>query len=84
MIDNEMHEQLNRPGGEPSMPQLKQVWFPGGHINIGGGNPGILYGVGFDFEREFSRAAIRSFNHERHSTLTDWPRTLPHLLHLDV
>ncbi|KAF6815193.1 peptidoglycan binding domain-containing protein [Colletotrichum sojae] len=52
MIDKEMFDQLHRKGsGEPIMPQLKQVWFPGGHINIGGGNPGILYGFPFDFEQ---------------------------------
>lgn len=33
-------------------PDLQQVWFPGGHVNIGGGNPAILSGFSFDFERK--------------------------------
>ncbi|KAK2035490.1 hypothetical protein LX32DRAFT_700288 [Colletotrichum zoysiae] len=33
-------------------PELKQVWFPGTHTNIGGGNPGILHGLPYDYERE--------------------------------
>ncbi|KAL0930047.1 peptidoglycan binding domain containing protein [Colletotrichum truncatum] len=36
---------------QDSKPQLQQVWFPGGHVNIGGGNPAILRGVSFDFEQ---------------------------------
>ncbi|OLN86893.1 hypothetical protein CCHL11_04531 [Colletotrichum chlorophyti] len=46
MIEQEMYKQV----GNYKM-DLKQVWFPGGHINIGGGNTGILYGFPFDFEQ---------------------------------
>ncbi|KAI8236195.1 hypothetical protein K4K55_003949 [Colletotrichum sp. SAR 10_96] len=31
--------------------ELKQVWFPGVHINVGGGNPNILTGDESDFEQ---------------------------------
>ncbi|UQC81938.1 peptidoglycan binding domain-containing protein [Colletotrichum lupini] len=46
LIEREMADQLNG-----DQPELRQVWFPGGHINIGGGNPGLLYGFPFDFEQ---------------------------------
>lgn len=49
LIEREMADQLNG-----DQPELRQVWFPGGHINIGGGNPGLLYGFPFDFERGLS------------------------------
>ncbi|EFQ30835.1 hypothetical protein CGRA01v4_12898 [Colletotrichum graminicola] len=32
-------------------PELRQVWFPGGHVNIGGGNSADLAGFSYDFEQ---------------------------------
>ncbi|KAK1598406.1 uncharacterized protein LY79DRAFT_539081 [Colletotrichum navitas] len=32
-------------------PELRQVWFPGGHVNIGGGNSTSLVGLSYDFEQ---------------------------------
>ncbi|GKT64887.1 peptidoglycan binding domain containing protein [Colletotrichum tofieldiae] len=46
LIETEMAVQLD--GFEPN---LRQVWFPGGHVNVGGGNPTILRGFPFDFEQ---------------------------------
>jgi hypothetical protein len=43
-----MHEQLR-----DSKSELLQVWFPGVHINIGGGNDDLLTDKKSDFEREF-------------------------------
>ncbi|KAJ5011852.1 hypothetical protein K4K57_005078 [Colletotrichum sp. SAR 10_99] len=42
---NEKNQPLDLP------PDLQQVWFPGSHTNIGGGNPGILNGLPFDCEQ---------------------------------
>ncbi|KAF9879505.1 major facilitator superfamily transporter [Colletotrichum karsti] len=46
LIRREMSDQL-----KDDQPTLQQVWFPGSHINIGGGNPGILLGAPFDCEQ---------------------------------
>ncbi|KAF0317060.1 peptidoglycan binding domain-containing protein [Colletotrichum asianum] len=46
LIEREMDDQLG-----DTQPELKQVWFPGSHTNIGGGNPGILMGAPFDCEQ---------------------------------
>ncbi|KAK2010399.1 hypothetical protein LZ32DRAFT_681462 [Colletotrichum eremochloae] len=32
-------------------PELLQVWFPGGHVNIGGGNATMLADFSYDFEQ---------------------------------
>ncbi|KAK1983326.1 hypothetical protein LZ30DRAFT_714609 [Colletotrichum cereale] len=32
-------------------PRLQQVWFPGGHVNIGGGNSTLLINFPYDFEQ---------------------------------
>ncbi|GKT41621.1 uncharacterized protein ColSpa_01802 [Colletotrichum spaethianum] len=47
LIEAEMAVQL-----KDAEPDLRQVWFPGGHVNVGGGNPAILMGFPFDFEQE--------------------------------
>lgn len=47
VVDGEMHEQLRDNRSE-----LLQVWFPGVHINIGGGNDDPLTDKKSDFERE--------------------------------
>ncbi|KAE9580750.1 hypotheticall protein [Colletotrichum fructicola] len=56
MVEREMWDQLkdetstdNRP--KFHKPKLQQVWFPGSHQNIGGGNPGILLGAPYDCEQ---------------------------------
>ncbi|KAF6841184.1 peptidoglycan-binding domain-containing protein [Colletotrichum plurivorum] len=36
---------------EAAVVNLQQVWFPGSHINVGGGNLGILAGLPFDYEQ---------------------------------
>ncbi|KZL85580.1 peptidoglycan binding domain-containing protein [Colletotrichum incanum] len=46
LIEAEMAVQL-----KDVKPNLRQVWFPGGHVNIGGGNPTILRGFPFDFDQ---------------------------------
>ncbi|TDZ38794.1 Uncharacterized protein C8035_v006535 [Colletotrichum spinosum] len=46
LIEREMADQL-----DDDVTELQQVWFPGSHINIGGGNPGILFGAPFDVEQ---------------------------------
>ncbi|KAJ0338355.1 hypothetical protein COL922a_005706 [Colletotrichum nupharicola] len=56
MIDREMWDQLkdeHSPDDKPEFyePKLQQVWFPGSHQNIGGGNPGIFMGAPFDCEQ---------------------------------
>ncbi|TIC97295.1 Uncharacterized protein CH35J_007624 [Colletotrichum higginsianum] len=48
LIESEMAEQLT----ESDESKLLQVWFPGSHINIGGGNPFILWGFPYDCERK--------------------------------
>lgn len=47
LVDAEMHEELG-----DHRPKLLQVWFPGVHINIGGGNDDIITERKGDFERE--------------------------------
>ncbi|KAK1993957.1 hypothetical protein LX36DRAFT_728593 [Colletotrichum falcatum] len=32
-------------------PELRQVWFPGSHVNIGGGNSTLLVDFSYDFEQ---------------------------------
>jgi hypothetical protein len=46
VVDGEMHEQLR-----DSKSDLLQVWFPGVHINIGGGNDDPLTDKKSDFEQ---------------------------------
>ncbi|KAK2036555.1 hypothetical protein LZ31DRAFT_601190 [Colletotrichum somersetense] len=48
MIDFETFYVLKK---KHKKPELKQVWFPGTHTNIGGGNPGILLGLPYDYEQ---------------------------------
>ncbi|KAF4814013.1 hypotheticall protein [Colletotrichum tropicale] len=45
-IARAMYDELQGSNSE-----LVQVWFPGVHINVGGGNPGILTGDESDFEQ---------------------------------
>lgn len=55
LVECEMADQLQvqKDGQlEYVKPNLQQVWFPGSHQNIGGGNPGILLGAPFDCERK--------------------------------
>jgi hypothetical protein len=47
LVDAEMHEEL-----KGSNSKLKQVWFPGHHINIGGGSSDLFEKKLGDFERE--------------------------------
>jgi hypothetical protein len=47
LVDREMYEELK---GIDS--KLLQVWFPGVHINIGGGSDNLLNDWEGDFERE--------------------------------
>lgn len=47
LVDAEMHEEL-----KGSNSKLKQVWFPGVHINIGGGSDDVFKDKLGDFERE--------------------------------
>lgn len=47
MIDCEMYEELKGTDSE-----LLQVWFPGVHINVGGGSDDLLKEWKGDFERE--------------------------------
>ncbi|TQN65420.1 hypothetical protein CSHISOI_10016 [Colletotrichum shisoi] len=47
LIESEMAEQLE----ESDESKLLQVWFPGSHINIGGGNPLVLWGFPCDCEQ---------------------------------
>lgn len=47
VVDGEMYKQLRDNKSE-----LLQVWFPGVHINIGGGNDDLLTDKKGDFERE--------------------------------
>ncbi|KAF3805685.1 hypothetical protein GCG54_00005047 [Colletotrichum gloeosporioides] len=47
-IARTMYDELQGSNSE-----LVQVWFPGVHINVGGGNPNILTGDESDFERKF-------------------------------
>jgi len=52
MISAEMYEQLRSQDPNTFQePELKQVWFPGAHMNIGGGNSLILQGLKFDCEQ---------------------------------
>ncbi|KAI8269318.1 hypothetical protein K4K58_002432 [Colletotrichum sp. SAR11_239] len=54
LVECEMADQLQvqKDGQlEYVKPNLQQVWFPGSHQNIGGGNPGILLGAPFDCEQ---------------------------------
>ncbi|OLN81956.1 hypothetical protein CCHL11_08614 [Colletotrichum chlorophyti] len=48
LIESEMAEML---ATLDEIPDLQQVWFPGTHLNIGGGNIGIIYGTPFDCEQ---------------------------------
>ncbi|KAF6803849.1 peptidoglycan-binding domain-containing protein, partial [Colletotrichum sojae] len=50
MIRSDEDRTMNTPGRNDAM-DLRQVWFPGSHINIGGGNLGIMRGVPFDYEQ---------------------------------
>ncbi|KXJ94960.1 hypothetical protein Micbo1qcDRAFT_230335 [Microdochium bolleyi] len=53
-IDREMHEHINGIGSEYSKgmdSQLLQVWFPGVHINVGGGNEDVLKEKKSDLEQ---------------------------------
>lgn len=54
---NEENRRQNGANGanESGKMDLRQVWFPGSHINVGGGNIGILRGVPFDYERKHRR-----------------------------
>lgn len=47
LVDCEMHDELHGAQSE-----LLQVWFPGYHINCGGGDSDALKGWKGDFERE--------------------------------
>jgi hypothetical protein len=49
VIDCEMYDELQGTDSE-----LKQVWFPGVHINIGGGSDDVLKDWKGDFERKAS------------------------------
>lgn len=50
LVDAEMHEEL-----KGSSSKLKQVWFPGHHINIGGGSNDLFKDKLGDFERELNQ-----------------------------
>lgn len=51
LVNFDMYEQL-----KDSTTDLSQVWFPGVHVNIGGGNESLFKEeVKGDMEREFSR-----------------------------
>lgn len=45
-----MHEQLHKA----TESELIQVWFPGYHTNIGGGNSDLLKNKEVDYERKSS------------------------------
>ena len=50
LVDREMYDQLKETDSN-----LLQVWFPGVHINIGGGSDDLLSeSLKGDFEREFA------------------------------
>jgi hypothetical protein len=56
LIGAEMYEELK---GAHS--NLLQVWFPGVHINIGGGSDDLLKDKKGDFERKWTENIIKSF-----------------------
>lgn len=50
-IDHEMRSELEREG--KPIPELKQVWFPGVHINSGGGSDDCIKDMKGDLESRF-------------------------------
>lgn len=50
-IDNEMRARLAQEG--KPLPELKQVWFPGVHINSGGGADDCITDMKGDLESKF-------------------------------
>lgn len=56
LVDAEMYEELK---GTDS--NLLQVWFPGVHINIGGGNDDLLTKKESDFERESNQRIFQLY-----------------------
>jgi hypothetical protein len=67
-----MHQHLR-----DSRSELLQVWFPGVHINIGGGNDDLLTEKKSDFERKSTIALINR-------VYTNKGRNCTHLIRLDV
>lgn len=51
-IDNEMRTRLAQEG--KPLPELKQVWFPGVHINAGGGSDDCITDMKGDLESKFT------------------------------
>ncbi|KAK8039076.1 hypothetical protein PG993_007487 [Apiospora rasikravindrae] len=51
MIDCEMYEQLEGTNSKGTNSELLQVWFPGVHINVGGGSDDLLKDCKGDFEQ---------------------------------
>ena len=55
LVDAEMREEL-----KGHRPTLLQVWFPGVHINIGGGSDDLLKDKRGDFERKSNQSVFHS------------------------
>lgn len=72
VVDGEMHQHLR-----DSRSELLQVWFPGVHINIGGGNDDLLTEKKSDFERKSTIALINR-------VCTNKGRNCTHHIRLDV
>jgi len=81
LVDAEMHEEL-----KGHRPTLLQVWFPGVHINIGGGSDEMLTKKRDDFERrpkpvvsicfEFYRLALEMNFTLTNSQRSPWSRSV--------
>ena len=57
-IDHEMRSELEREG--KPIPELKQVWFPGVHINSGGGSDDCIKDMKGDLESKFDLPVLNN------------------------
>lgn len=58
-IPNDMPARLAKEG--KPIPELKQVWFPGVHINIGGGSDDCIQQMNGDLERKSLNTPLTIF-----------------------
>ncbi|KAI8284173.1 hypothetical protein K4K59_007494 [Colletotrichum sp. SAR11_240] len=86
MVEREMWDQLKDDTSTDEKPKfhkpkLQQVWFPGSHQNIGGGNPGILLGAPYDCEL---RPFLNFDDEKRDEANDDGPETLSTLADREI